>query len=114
MNAAAYSASGTRFIRVRYYFVGLLRRAEISLLRPGRRPRTRRLHDDPAPGAVALGVLRRVADRVLARELVGNLPVDAVQLGDLVREERPAAGLLGELPHHELRFLAELRAGIHR
>src|SRR6185436_9730949 len=103
MNAAAYSASGTRFIVV------LLGRAEVSLLGPRRHPGTRRLDHDAAPGAVALRVLRRIADSVLARELVGNLSVDPAQLGELVREERTAACLLRELLEHELRFLEQLR-----
>src|SRR6476469_7045464 len=57
-------------------------------------------HDDPPPGAVALRVARRVADHVLARELVGDLPVDAGQLVRGAREEHPAARLLRELAQH--------------
>ena len=59
-------------------------------------------------------VPRRVADRVLARQLVGNLAVDVGELGDLSREERAAAGFLRELPHHELGFLEALRAARRR
>src|SRR5437868_11886992 len=99
MNAAAYSASGTRFI--------LFGRSEIALFRASRRARTRPYHH-AAPRAVALRVLRRVADRVLARQLVGNLCVDAVQLGELVREKCPASGLLRHLAQDEFRFLEQL------
>ena len=89
------------------------RRREVALLGPRRHARPGHADDDAAPGAVALRVPRRVADRVLARELVGDLAVDAGQLGDLRREERAAAGFLRELAQHELGFLEALgrRAG---
>ena len=70
--------------------------------------RTHDPDDDAPPGSVTLRVLRGVAHGVLARQLVGNLSVDAGEIGDLVREERPSAGFLGELPHHEFRFLETL------
>src|SRR6266852_2981511 len=65
-------------------------------------------HNNSAPGAVALRILRRVADDVLARELVGNLTVDARQIRELRGEERTAARFLRELPQHELGFLEAL------
>src|SRR5262249_59566260 len=37
--------------------------------------------------------------------------VDVVQIGELVRKKRTAAGFLGELPQDELGFLEALRAG---
>src|SRR4029079_5661765 len=57
-------------------------------------------HDDPSPGAVAFWIARRVADHVLARELVGDLPVNAGQLVRGAREENAAAGLLREPAAH--------------
>ena len=61
------------------------------------------------------GILRRVAHRVLARELVGDLAVDVLQLVDLLGEERAAAGFLRELAQHELGFAESLeRAGLAR
>src|SRR5262245_6914801 len=68
-------------------------------------------HDHPAPGAVALRVARCVANCVLARELVGNLTVDARQLADLCRKKRPPASLLRQLAEHELGFLDSFVAG---
>src|SRR5581483_7294001 len=64
---------------------------------------------DAAPGAVAFRVARGVADDVLARQLVGDLAVDAVEVRQLVREEGAAARLLRELPQDELRFLEPAR-----
>ena len=58
------------------------------------------------------GILRRVADGVLAGELVGNLRVDAVQVFDLGREERASAGFLRELAHDEFRFTKSAGAGV--
>src|SRR5262245_50930441 len=84
-------------------------RGEISLFRPRHQVRPGDPHDDPTPGAVALAVLRRITDRVLAGELVGRLPVYTDQLRELVREKRPPAGLLCELPEHELRFVESFR-----
>ena len=54
------------------------------------------------------GILRCVAERVLAGELVGDLRVDAVQILDLRREERAAAGFLRQLAHDELGFAEAL------
>src|SRR4051794_34499755 len=67
--------------------------------------RLRHLDDDTAPGTVALRILRRVAERVLARELVGDLSVHAVQILDLRGEVRLAASLLRQLAHDELRLM---------
>src|SRR5689334_4947067 len=81
------------------------RRREVALL--GSRGKVGAVdadHDTP-PRAVALRVAGRVADRVLARQLVGDLSVDAVQIRELTREERTAACFLGELAQHELGFL---------
>ena len=53
-------------------------RREVALLGARRRaPAGSTPHDDAAPRAVALRVLRGVADRVLARQLVRDLAVDA-------------------------------------
>src|SRR5687767_6381646 len=59
-------------------------------------------HHDAPPGAVTLGIARRVAQRVLARQLVGDLAVDARQLGNVAGEEHAPAGLLCQLAQHEL------------
>src|SRR5262245_35117953 len=85
--AAAYRMSGAAAISVRLRAWG-----EITLLGARRRARAIGAHDDAPPRTIPLRVLRRVADRVLARELVRNLAVDAGELVDVVREERAPAG----------------------
>src|SRR5262245_17088096 len=59
----------------------------------------------PTPGAVMPRIVRRVADDVLARQLVRDLAVDVGQIRNLIREEGPAARFLRELPQHEFGFL---------
>src|SRR5690242_18964584 len=66
--------------------------------------RLRHLHDNASPGTIPLRVHGRVAERVLARELIGDLAVHAVQFLDVCLVVRLAAGFLVQLPHHELRF----------
>src|SRR4051812_18130742 len=90
-------------------FMSVRGRREVSQFGACLQARACDAHDDAPPRAVALRVARGVADRVLARQLVGNLPVDAGELRQLVREERPRAGFLRELAEHELRFLEPLR-----
>src|SRR2546425_23561 len=65
--------------------------------------------DDVAPRAVAARIARRVAECVLARELVGDLVVHGDQLADLAGEERASARFLRELAEHELRLLEAFR-----
>src|SRR5262245_6257849 len=84
-------------------------RAVVPLLGTGRDARAFDPDHDSPPGAVALGVARRVADRVLARQLLGDLCVNRRQLRDGVREERAAAGFLGELAQDEFRFAETAR-----
>src|SRR5262249_16969514 len=99
-SAAAYKTSGTMFME------GSVRRwREVAEFGARGHVRARHADDDAPPRSVALGIPRRVADRVLARELVGDLAVDVVEVGQLVGEERPAACLLRELTQHELCFL---------
>ncbi len=61
-----------------------------------------------APSRFALR--RRITEGVLARQLIGDLRVDAGQLRRLRREERAPAGFLRELPQHEFGFLESLGA----
>src|SRR3954454_18533687 len=84
------------------------RRREVSLLGAGRQAWPGDANDDAAPRPVALRVPRRIANRVLARELVGDLSVDARQFRELVGEERAGACLLRELTQDELGFLESL------
>src|SRR5439155_20002232 len=98
------TASGERDSSVR-------RRREISLLGPRREVRSANADDDAAPGPVAARVARGVAQRVLARQLVGNLPVDVRQLRRLGWEEGAPPGFLRELAQHELGFLEAFGAG---
>src|SRR3954451_6501928 len=64
----------------------------------------RHAYDDPPPSAIALGIPRAVAERVLTGQFVGNLTIHAGQLGDLPGEKYPSSGLLGQLAQHELRI----------
>src|SRR5687768_17526767 len=83
-------------------------RGVVALLRPRRGIRAGHLDDHAPPGPVALLVLRRIADGVLARQLVRYLRVDAREILEAVREERTAAGFLGELTHDEFRLAESL------
>src|SRR5438045_9574772 len=85
-------------------------RCEISLLGARRQARAVHSHHDAAPCAVASRVARSIADRVLARELVPNLPVGVVQVRQLTGEERASAGLLRHSSQAELRLTESLRA----
>ena len=87
-----------------------VRRREIALLGSRGEVRPVDAHDDPAPGAVALRVLRGVADRVLARQLLGDLRVDVRRARRPARGRRRAPGFLRQLPEDELRFLEALAA----
>src|SRR5215203_258080 len=80
------------------------RRRVVTLFGPRGRIRDRYAHNDAPPRAVALGIPGGVPEGVLARQLVGDLAVDACQLRDLPREEDAAAGLLRQLTQHELRI----------
>src|SRR6266853_3770704 len=86
------------------------RRPEVSLL--GARDGVRAIHADDyaAPRPVTARVLGGVADRVLTRQLIGNLSVHVCQVVHLVREERASARFLRQLAQHELRFAEKLRA----
>src|SRR5919108_1054347 len=77
----------------------------VALFRAGSHIGLIHANDDTPPGAVAFGVTRGVADCVLARELLGDLSVDVGELANLTREKHPAAGLLRELPQHEIRLV---------
>ena len=70
------------------------------------------LHDDSPEGAVGAGILRRVTERVLTGELVGNLRVHPVQVFDLGREKGASTGFLRELAHDEFRFTESASAGV--
>jgi hypothetical protein len=93
MPAAAYKTSGSEFNAMSGRSTPLGPRHHVGPIH---------LDDDPAVGAISLAVLRGVAERVLARELVGDFGVDTVEVVDLRREERPSASFLRELAHHEL------------
>src|SRR5262245_2919182 len=83
-------------------------RREVSLFGARRRVGAIDAHDDAAPRTVALRIARRVADRVLARQLLGDLAVDVREFLCLVRKERAAAGLERQLTEDELRLLEAL------
>src|SRR5262245_33055812 len=93
--AAAYRARGTKCMNVDS---ARRRRTEIPLLRARHGVGTIGANHHAPPRAVAPRVLRRVAHRVLARQLVGNLPVDVRELAHFLREECAAARFLGQLP----------------
>ena len=59
-------------------------------------------HEDASKRAVPPRVIGGVAQRVLVGELLRDEAVDAGQLRDVTREERPRAGLLRERFHREL------------
>src|SRR5262245_29318105 len=71
--AAAYSARGTKCMNVD---LTRRRRTEVALLRARHGVGPVRANHHAPPRPVAPCVLRRVADRVLARQLVGDLAVD--------------------------------------
>src|SRR5262245_25013699 len=50
--------------------------------------------EDATEAAVALRIVRGIAERVLAREFLRDGTVDAGKLGDIRREKRTGAGLL--------------------
>src|SRR6185436_13452677 len=83
----------------------LRRRRVVALFRAGGDVGFLHADEDAAPGAVALRVARRVANHVLAGELVGNLAVDAAKFPCRAREEDAAAGLLRELAQHVVGFV---------
>src|SRR3954462_13972076 len=90
---------------IRQVSLGPASRSVVPLLGARGGVRLVRADDDAPPGAVALRIARRVADHVLARELVGDLSVDAGQLVGRVREEHAATGLLRELAQHVVRLI---------
>src|SRR3954454_24246838 len=94
----------------------LVHRAEVALLRARGEVGAGGADDDAAPLAVTAWIARRVGQRVLRRLFVGDLRVDALELGGAGREERAAARLLGDLLEHELGFgeaaVAEIAAAV--
>ena len=95
-------------IALRFYRA---RRREVPELGPGRQLTSVDADDDTTPTAVASRIARRVADGVLARQLVGDLAVDLGEVEHLIGEEGAPAGFLRELPQGELGFFEALALG---
>src|SRR5688572_23946046 len=72
-------------------------RREVALLSACLHVWTRYTNHKTSPRTIAPGILRCVANRVLARQFVVNLPVDAGEDLRIGREERAAAGVIAKL-----------------
>src|SRR6186713_1142931 len=81
----------------------------VTILGAGAATWSRDLDNETTPRAIALRIQRRVANRVLACELVGDLSVDVRQVINLHRKEGAPTCLPRQCPQHELRVAKTLR-----
>src|SRR3972149_1666760 len=110
----SHRLAATRELVRRPSLLSVRPRRVVAELRADNEVRKPRLDDDPAPGTVALRVVRDIAEVVLALQLGRKPGVDGIELLNLVWKEPLSTGLLGELLQHVLRFgegAASARAG---